>query len=139
MIKNEKGFLLIECVVAAVIICVALTAIAYGLQTSIRGTQALNNQTTAYYLAQQQMATLRQYESLGTYDAGNAVWTTATNYLDPNTAATYTTTTSVLPQAQVPYPGNKFPTYIIPVRTTVQWTGVNQLPGSLQIDTYYYY
>jgi Tfp pilus assembly protein PilV len=144
MLKSEKGFMLMEIMVAVVVLSVALTAIAYSLRSGIQGTADGNNQTTAVYLAQWQLVKLRSYEGQGKYDATSNVWTQyspaapSPPYTDPNTGMQYSWYTEVLaPDVEVAQ-DSTVAKNIIPVRATVEWPAAKPT-NTLQIVTYYYY
>jgi prepilin-type N-terminal cleavage/methylation domain-containing protein len=61
MITNERGLTLIECLVALAIITIGLTAIATGMQLATSGVTTGQQETTATFLAEQQIEDIKAF------------------------------------------------------------------------------
>jgi prepilin-type N-terminal cleavage/methylation domain-containing protein len=61
MIRNERGLTLIECLVALAIITIGLTAIATGMQLATSGVTTGQQETTATFLAEQQIEDIKAF------------------------------------------------------------------------------
>lgn len=133
MLRNQKGWVLIDALVGIIVLSVALTAMAMALSQSIRGTLAVSNRTTAAYLAQQQLSKLGTYDNSG-LDRTSSQWSVArTTYTDPNSKTQFSYQINVLSFDEMPV---DLDANVIPVKITIDW---NESSGSktLQVIKYY--
>jgi prepilin-type N-terminal cleavage/methylation domain-containing protein len=76
MIRNERGFTIVEVLVAVVIITVGLVAVAAGMHFATGGVATGQQQTVATFLAEQR---LEDVKALATTNAGARGWARVTS------------------------------------------------------------
>ena len=138
MLANNKGWILIDALIAIIILSIALVALAMAFSNSTVDTAATNNRIAAANLARQLIAQQRTHEGDGTI---TAAYTLAGAQTDPNSNIPFTFTIQGLPNAglQLPTGGNNvLEAGVIPVVVTITWSdpkaGGNK---TLQTVTYY--
>ncbi len=140
---NQKGWILLDALIAVLILGIALTAVAATFTAVTRGTGSLSYRTRATYLAQEHLSNLRRFDGTGK-TAVSPEWTTnIPNWRDPNNSGTdlnspgmtFAIRTDVLTATETPAGLEQG---IIPVRCTVSWTDADSTNQSLSVVTYYY-
>ena len=59
MMRNERGFTVLEVAIAAAIIMLAFAAVAFGMNYATRGSEVGKQQTTAVFLAEQRLERIK--------------------------------------------------------------------------------
>jgi Tfp pilus assembly protein PilV len=135
IIKNQRGWILIDSLIGLVILSIAITALSVTFTQAIKGILTSDNRTKAAYLANEQLTQLKVHDGQQ-QDRNSIVWrTTNTLPAEQNHNTVFTVTTAVLDNARIPA---NLHIDVIPVEAVVNWvepTGANQL----QIVTYYYF
>lgn len=128
-LKNQRGWVLIDCLTAAVIVAVALTALAGAYRQTVTASASAINYTRAVYLAQQELEGLKRYDNVEggfTFSPQRTVTTTPDN-------VTYTIEVS-RPDA----PEIQSLIGLIPAEVKVSWHKQGQADGWITMTGYYY-
>jgi type II secretory pathway pseudopilin PulG len=146
-IKEEKGYFLLDALVAMVIFALAgLTTMTF-FSVTISSVSVLRQETDATYLARQQIESLQQYDQNNYTRNNTAFWSTiipstSTKTLNGND---YTVNLSFIPASQMPAYTASSGIYalaavssnndITPIRVVVSWT-IKGRNRSIAMDAY---
>jgi Tfp pilus assembly protein PilV len=111
LVKSQKGWLLIDSLIALVILSTAIVALISAYTAAIKTTNAATARAQATYLAQQAVETLKLQDGGKSFNA-----TVVDGVLSPSNGITYTVKGTALPVAV---------TNLIPYQVTVSWLGLN--------------
>ena len=146
-LSNNRGWILIDCLVAVLILSVALTGLGMAFSQATTGVTAADSRTKAAFYAKQLLAQQRTYELKGII--GTAQWSSVPAYLslpiyplsgqvvDQSTNITYyyTIAATTGPTGLASQVTGSEPT-LIPVMITMSWPQANG-PNTLAVYTYY--
>lgn len=139
---KENGITLIETLIALLIIGFTIVAFMLTHNQSHRTVDATQRRSTAIYLAQQQLEALKRMD--GTPNTRNSpAWLAIFGTSIPNNVngIFYTTTTALIPGAELSNPIIQTNPNLIPIRVTVSWnepTAAGPVPTSISIDNIYH-
>ena len=125
-LRSQRGWILIDSLIALVILSVALTALAMAYRQASVTSYAATNNAQAIYLAQQQMEILKSRDNTVAVSSSLP----ADTYLAVNQI-------SYLVQFSRPALPAGFPSVLYPVQVTVSWSG--NPGGQIVLVQYLYY
>lgn len=127
-LKNQRGWVLIDCLTAAVIVAVALTALAGAYRQTVIASASATNYTRAVYLAQQALEVRKQYERQGPDNIYNNM---SPYWVQLDDQRYYVQLIRVSPAEPI--------TNILPIQARVSWQVPGVGVGNPQVDVIAYY